>query len=152
LVERGQLCGEASGANLGWLTVSTKPPGVLFELARLSQRLYADFNERIDRRAYVQRSGSLICCLSETELAARENRTRQQAALGVDVRMLTPAKARTLEPILPARFLGASYCPEDGLIYPFPAVFGFARAAARLGARIYTDTPAVAVQRHGGAV
>lgn len=153
LLERGQLCGEASGANLGWLTLSTKPPGSLLDLARLSMRFYAEINERIDRRAHFTRAGGMTCARTEPELAAREELTRRQVEAGLDVRMLTPKQACQIEPILPAsRFLGAAYGPDDCLIYPFAAVLGLARAAARAGARIYTETRAVAIRRSGGAV
>ncbi len=152
LVERGQLCGEASGANLGWLTISTKPPGILLKLARLSLGIYRRFTATIDPHVHIERTGGMVCALTEAELEARAALTREQRALGVDVAMLTPDEALEIEPMLPRRFLGASYCPDDSLVYPFDAVLGFARAATRLGARLYTETPALAIRRSGGAV
>src|SRR5438067_743874 len=80
--------GEASGANLGWLTLSTKPVGVLLDLARLSMRLYRGF-DTIEPRACFQRTGGMVCAVTEAELAAREDLTRRQAEAGVNVAMIS---------------------------------------------------------------
>ena len=40
--------------------------------------------------------------------------------------------------------------PTDGIVFPWPFLWGYARAAAKRGVAIHTDTPVTAIERVGG--
>jgi sarcosine oxidase subunit beta len=48
-------------------------------------------------------------------------------------------------------FAGAWYNPTDAIVFPWPFLWGYARAAARRGAEIHTFTPVTAIERTAGA-
>jgi sarcosine oxidase subunit beta len=69
--------------------------------------------------------------------------------------MLEPHKAQDIVPELDlAGIVGAAYNPTDGILFPWPFLWGYARQAAALGARIFTQTPVTALepQKSGGYV
>jgi sarcosine oxidase subunit beta len=43
------------------------------------------------------------------------------------------------------RFVGACYNPTDAIVFPWPFLWGYARAAARAGVEIHTFTPVTAI-------
>jgi sarcosine oxidase subunit beta len=140
VVERGEFCGEASGANVGLVTISTKAPGVLLDLARLSIGLYPTLSERLGRDIQYRRSGGIVVAMTPEALDARRRLTEVQQAEGLDVRHVTAEEALDLEPSLPETILGGSYSPLDGYVYPFAIVGAYIARAAELGARMVPKT------------
>jgi sarcosine oxidase, subunit beta len=85
---------------------------------------------------------------------AAERRLQKSVALqndcGVPTRMITPAEARGLVPEIDAGpFRAACYNPTDGIVFPWPFLWGYARAAAARGVAIHTSTPITAITRGG---
>src|SRR5205085_850223 len=67
---------------------------------------------------------------------------------GVPTRMLSPAEAREIVPDLDvAGFECACYNPRDGIIFPWPFVWGYANQAAARGVEIHTFTDVTAIER-----
>lgn len=152
VLERGEFCGEASGANVGLVTVSTKPPGLLLNLARTSVALYPTLGERLGRDVHYRQSGGLVVAMTPEELAARRALTETQRAVGVNVRHVTREEACEIEPSLPETILGGSYCPQDGYVYPFAVVAAFLERAQELGARLFPRTAAIGFRVEDGRV
>src|SRR5215468_9039308 len=66
----------------------------------------------------------------------------------VPTRLLTISESRRIVPGLDERpFVGACYNPADAIVFPWPFLWGYARAAARLGVEIHTFTPVNAIDR-----
>jgi sarcosine oxidase subunit beta len=85
--------------------------------------------------------GYLFLCRTEAELAAVESSVRLQNRLGCDSRMVTPAEAGRINPLLdPAPLLGASISPRDGYAEPARVVAGYQAAASSLGVRFVEQT------------
>jgi sarcosine oxidase subunit beta len=62
--------------------------------------------------------------------------------------MIAPEEAQRLVPELAAdRFVAACYNPTDGIVFPWPFLWGYAHAAAKLGVAIHTSTPVTAIAR-----
>jgi sarcosine oxidase subunit beta len=83
---------------------------------------------------------------------AAERRLHKSVALqndcGVPTRMITPAEAQGLVPEIDASpFRAACYNPTDGIVFPWPFLWGYARAAAARGVAIHTSTPITAIAR-----
>jgi sarcosine oxidase subunit beta len=67
--------------------------------------------------------------------------------------MLTPKEAKKIVPELDASaVVAASYNAEDGVVFPWPFVWGFARAAEKLGVRVSTFTKAIGFRTSGSRI
>lgn len=152
VVERGDFCGEASGANVGLVTVSTKAPGLLLDLARRSVDLYPTLSERLGSDIKYERTGGIVVAMTPEQLDARHKLTEEQRAAGIDVRHVTGEEILDLEPILPETILGGSYCPTDGVIYPFAIVAAYLERAQELGMRFVPRTEVTGIQVQDGRV
>jgi glycine oxidase ThiO len=148
LIERGDFCGEASGANVGLVTVSTKPPGLLLDLARRSVELYPVLSETLGRHVQYEQTGSVIVAVTPEGLDERRELTELQRAVGIEVDHLTGDEARALEPMLPDTVLGGSTCKYDGVVYPFSAVAAYLERAQDLGMTFlpHTEVTGIAVR------
>jgi sarcosine oxidase subunit beta len=76
-----------------------------------------------------------------------------QNALGVPSRIITPAQARALCPLLTGDdIVAAAFSPEDGLATPEAVVHGYAHGARSLGAHVRTNCEAREIRRSGAAI
>jgi D-hydroxyproline dehydrogenase subunit beta len=148
LVERGGLGREASGANVGLLTLFsayslTEPePGILHGLTRASLETYAGLPDEVGIDIEYERNGGLIVAETEAELAALRPAYDGYRRHGVPVEWLDPAGARACEPAFVSnRLLGAVHCPWNGQVNPLLLTRALARGAARHGATVRTATP-----------
>jgi sarcosine oxidase subunit beta len=75
-----------------------------------------------------------------------------QNRCGVATRMLSPDAAREIVPELDLTgIVGASYNPTDGILFPWPFLWGYARQAVAMGVKVFTHTPVHAIDRSEGA-
>ena len=71
-----------------------------------------------------------------------------QSRLGLPTRMLSPAEATELVPDLdPDGVVAAAYNPSDGILFPWPFLWGYAQKAVSLGVRLHTRTAVLAIER-----
>ena len=78
---------------------------------------------------------------------------RLQNELGVPSRMIDPAEAARLSPLIRTDgLLAAAYSPEDGHCTPESVVAGYASAARRLGVQVLTGCEVVGIETAGGAI
>jgi sarcosine oxidase, subunit beta len=119
-------------------------------LMQESMDICAHFAKRMRINVWMRRGGYLF--LARTEAAARrlERNIAVQSRCGLETEMITPAEARALVPELASDgFVAACYNPSDGIVFPWPFLWGYARAAAKLGVAIHTSTPVTAIERRG---
>ncbi len=142
LVDRGFLATGTTGATMGLINVSGKPPAEYTALSLASARLYPDLAEALGVDLEFESGRSILeVILDPADLpAAHEYAKRQSRVPGVDVRVLDTYEARQMAPELSPDIIGAVYCPQDGHLNPFRLAWGFITAARRLGARFYPHT------------
>ncbi|MFN8592912.1 MAG: FAD-binding oxidoreductase [Thermomicrobiales bacterium] len=88
----------------------------------------------------------------EYEDRLRANIADQQA-LGIDTRVVDRNELREIEPFLSVDDITyAAFEPHSGYADPNATLQSFARAARRLGVRIFEETPALAIQTSGDRV
>src|SRR5579863_9153328 len=64
------------------------------------------------------------------------------SSIRVATRMLEPREAQDIVPELDLTgIVGASYNPTDGILFPWPFLWGYARQAAAHGVEVFTQTP-----------
>jgi len=120
-------------------------------LMQESMDICAHFAKRMRINVWMRRGGYLF--LAGTQAAARrlERNVAVQNRCGLATQMIAPEEARELVPELAVdRFVAACYNPTDGIVFPWPFLWGYAHAAAKLGVTIHTSTPVTAIERRGG--
>src|SRR3954470_12612677 len=150
VVDGSYLAWGASGRNGGgvrqqWSTEMN------VRLMQESMDICAHFAKRMRINVWMRRGGYLF--LARTQAAARrlERNVAVQNGCGLGTQMIAPEEARALVPELDTeRTVAACYNPTDGIVFPWPFLWGYARAAAKLGVAIHTKTPVTAIQRRGG--
>jgi sarcosine oxidase subunit beta len=91
---------------------------------------------------WFRQGGYLFLARSAKEVARLEKNIGIQNRCGVKTRMLDPSEAQDIVPQLDLTgIVGASYNPTDGILFPWPFLWGYARQAAAMGVRIFTQTP-----------
>ena len=140
VLERDTLGSGSSAKPLGGVRATFSDPNNV-ELGLRSLPAYETFADRFGIDIGLRQVGYLFLCRTEAELAAVEASVRLQNRLGGSSRMLTPAEAGEINPMLdPGALLGASLSPRDGYAEPARVVEGYARAAGRLGVRCCEHT------------
>ncbi|MEV7506863.1 FAD-binding oxidoreductase [Streptomyces sp. NPDC089922] len=120
-------------------------------LGARSLELFREFGARPGQEIGLRRAGYLFLLTRSQDVSAFEAGIALQNGLGVPSRMLGPAEARRLSPLISTEgVLAAAYSPDDGYCSPESVVLGYATAARRLGAKLLTGCPVTAVHRAAG--
>jgi len=119
-------------------------------LMQESMEICSHFAKEMGINIWMRQGGYLFLARG----AAAERRLRKSVALqndcGVPTRMITPAEAQRLVPEIDAGpFRAACYNPTDGIVFPWPFLWGYARAAEARGVAIHTSTPVTAIVPRG---
>jgi sarcosine oxidase, subunit beta len=133
VMERDTLGSGSSAKPLGGVRATFSDPGNIV-LGQRSLEAFERFHEKFKIDIGLQQVGYLFLCRTESELVALENITGVQNSLGCSARMVTPAEAVVINPLLrqPA-LLGGSFSPRDGYAQPAKVVKGYTEAARQLG-------------------
>ncbi len=146
LLERGDLVGEASGANGAFVWTSTRRPGIDLDLALASIEIHKQFQEELDLDTEYRRPGGLLVIEKDNQIQVMEAFCKEREDVGFVLTRLDSKEARELEPFLSERIVGALYNPLDGGTNPFNLVVGLQRRAVQMGARVFHHTEVQAVQ------
>ncbi|MGX2998638.1 NAD(P)/FAD-dependent oxidoreductase [Streptomyces sp. JNUCC 64] len=118
-----------------------------------SLEAYARFRRRPGQDVALRRSGSLFLLSTADDVAAFTRDVALQNALGVDSRVVDPAEARRLCPLIETEgLLAAVHSPGDGHCAPESVVSGYAGAARRLGARLYPGVTVRELEHRGDEI
>ena len=99
--------------------------------------VFERFGELFDQEIDLVQNGYLFLLDDPADVADFERSVALQQSLGVDARMIDPAEAKRLAPIISTDgVLAAAYAPRDGHCTPESVVLGYARAARRAGATL----------------
>src|SRR5262245_55432215 len=141
VIERGYLAEGASGRNGGgvrqrWSTeVNIR---LMQESVELCRRFAVDLGVNV----WFRQGGYLFIARDAKETARLQKNIGLQNRCGVPTRMLEPREAQDIVPELDLTgIVAASYNPSDGILFPWPFLWGYARQAVAHGARIFTQTP-----------
>ncbi len=152
VVDRGYLCGGASGRNGGGVRAQWSSETNV-RLMQESLRMCRDFASEMKIHTWFRQGGYLFLVRSEDRRRQLEASVSVQNACGLSTRMLSPAEAREVVPELSTDgVVAASYNGDDAVVFPWPFVWGFANAAKRLGARIHTFTDVVGFDTRGSTL
>jgi sarcosine oxidase subunit beta len=117
-------------------------------LMQESVELCAGFARELGINVWMRRGGYLFLARTAASRARMAKNVALQNECDVPTRLVTPAEAQRIVPELDVEgFQAACYNATDGIVFPWPFLWGYARAAAKRGVAIHTGTPALAIER-----
>jgi sarcosine oxidase subunit beta len=149
VVDKSYLCGGASGRNGGGVRAQWSSEANV-RLMQESIRMCRDFASEMKINVWFRQGGYLFLARTEDKRRALEGSVKLQNECGLPTRMLTPAEARAIVPELDTSgVVAASYNHDDGVVFPWPFVWGFAQAARKRGVEVATFTEVVGFETKG---
>ncbi len=140
VLERGYLCEGASGRNGGGVRATWGTP-LLIELAKESIAFMGRFAQELGINVWLRKGGYLFLADDEETARKLEQGAELQKRHGLATRMIAPGEASEIVPQLDAsKFIAASWNPDDGVVFPWPFVWGYADGARKRGAQVETFT------------
>jgi sarcosine oxidase subunit beta len=152
LVERDELGAGSTSKAAGGVRAQFSDE-VNIRLGARSLEAFARFGQEIGHDIGLHRVGYLFLLSTPEEVASFEASVRLQNALGVPSRMIDPAEARRLSPLITTDgLLAAAFSPDDGHCTPEAVVHGYAAAARRYGAHILRHTEVTGIETRGTTI
>jgi sarcosine oxidase subunit beta len=122
-------------------------------LGARSLDLFSRFQVRPGYEIDLHRPGYLFALTKPEDVKLFENSTEIHKEFGVESKMLTPAEAAAVSPLLNVEdVLACSFTPNDGHCTPEAVVIGYALGAKRLGAVVLTQTEVTEIELSGGEI
>jgi sarcosine oxidase subunit beta len=123
------------------------------ELGARSLEAFARFGERPGQEIDLHRVGYLFLLSTPADVASFERDVALQNEMGVDSRIISVAEAKKLSPLIETDgLLAAAWSPDDGHCTPESVVLGYATAARRHGASLFTGVTVTGMERSGDLV
>jgi sarcosine oxidase subunit beta len=136
VLDRGYLCGGASGRNGGGVRAQWSSE-INVRLMLESIQMCREFAARMKINVWLRQGGYLFLARTRALRETLEKSVALQNDCGLPTRMLSPAEARRVVPELDVSGVeAASYNPDDGVVFPWPFVWGYAQAAEKLGVEV----------------
>jgi glycerol-3-phosphate dehydrogenase len=141
----------ASKGNAGIATCFYGSPGTLeSRLIAASSPRWEDICGRLD--VPFRRLGLLNMALHEDEVARLPELATLIQKYGAPAELVSSAEAKTLEPLITPRCLGAVYQPTEAIIDPMRLTFGYAELAAQNGVDVRLSTRVIGFEKHDGRI
>jgi sarcosine oxidase subunit beta len=138
VVDKGYLCGGASGRNGGGVRAQWSSEANV-RLMQESIRVCRAFASKMKINVWFRQGGYLFLARTAAVRSQLEESVALQNRCGLRTRMLTPAQAARIVPELDVSGVeAASYNADDGVVFPWPFVWGYAQAARKLGVDVVT--------------
>lgn len=162
LLERRDLNSGASGANAG--SIHLQIPSAEFRALgpswtntfaptlnalRASAELWETLPAKLGADLEYRRTGGVIAATGEAGAELIERKAEVERERGVQVEILDSERLLARAPYLSAGVAGGAWYPGEGKANPLLATAAFAKAAARSGAEIRTQTPVVGIDAEG---
>lgn len=152
VVDKSYLCGGASGRNGGGVRAQWSSETNV-RLMQRSIEICSDFATRMRINVWFRRGGYLF--LARTDERARQlaESAKLQTSVGLPTRVIDRSEIKEIVPELDvSQFVAASWNPDDGVVFPWPFVWGYARACQKLGVSLHTHTDVRALETRSGRI
>jgi sarcosine oxidase subunit beta len=152
VIDKNYLCGGASGRNGGGVRAQFSSEANI-RLMQESIKICRDFAHEMKINVWFRQGGYLFLARDEQKRRALEQSVKVQNGCGLATKMLTPKEAQKIVPELDISTLtAASFNADDGVVFPWPFVWGFAQAAQKLGVRVMTFADVVGFETKGQTI
>jgi sarcosine oxidase, subunit beta len=152
VLDRTYLCGGASGRNGGGVRAQWSSETNI-RLMRDSIRLCGEFATKMRINVWFRQGGYLFLARSEKMQKLLASSVELQREHSIPTRMIDAAEVKKIVPELDTKdVVAASYNPEDGVVFPWPFVWGYARECERLGVDLHTHTTVTGLSTEGSRI
>jgi glycine/D-amino acid oxidase-like deaminating enzyme len=151
LCEKGEIGGEQSSRNWGWVRVSFRDPREI-PLMLESVRIWEGLNVRTGRDTGYVKTGILFASNTDKDWARHERWSEHLKSRQVECRMVNGHEFNNLMPRHRMTVKGALYTPMDGRAEPQWAAPAVAEAARDGGASVVTNCAVRCVDIEGGQI
>jgi sarcosine oxidase subunit beta len=149
LIERDLLGSGSTGRAAGGVRTQFSDRANI-ELSARSLETFRDFPARFDQDIDFSQVGYLFLLSDSESMNDFEKGVALQNELGIASRIISVDEAKRLSQLIETDGLvGAAFCPTDGHCTPDSVVLGYATAARRFGAQIFTQTEVTGIERDG---
>jgi sarcosine oxidase, subunit beta len=152
VLEKSYLCSGASGRNGGGVRAQFSSETNV-RLMQEALRICADFAAEMKINVWFRQGGYLFLVRTKDSEAALHASVKVQNDCGHATRILSAREAARIVPELDVSgVLSASYNPNDAVVFPWPFVWGYAKAAESLGVSIRTFTEVKGFETRGSTI
>ncbi|MBX7101662.1 MAG: FAD-dependent oxidoreductase [Myxococcaceae bacterium] len=152
VLEKGYLCAGASGRNGGGVRMQWGTRTNI-ALAKRSIQIMKGFARELGINVWLRQGGYLFLARTEQIAKRLEASARLHHEHGVKTQLLTPDAAREVVPQLDiAGVKLAAFNKDDGVIFPWPFVWGYAQGCVQKGVKVETFTSVTGFTQSGGKV
>jgi sarcosine oxidase subunit beta len=149
VLERGYLAQGASGRNGGGVRMQWSTEQNV-RLMQESIELCRGFAQEIGVNVWFRQGGYLFLAKHAHEVPIMQKNVDLQNRCGVPTRMLAPEEAGQLVPELDVKKIKcACYNPKDGVLFPWPFLWGYAHQALKRGVEVHLFTAVQSIERDG---
>ncbi|HEV7235871.1 MAG TPA: glycine oxidase ThiO [Ktedonobacteraceae bacterium] len=153
VLEQGDIGAQASSAAAGLLAPlgSLSGPGPFADLLLASWSMFptlmAELEDVSGIRMEYARTGALRVVRNPKSSANLRKRMQEWQPLGLQMYWLSGDEARQREPLLAPDICAAIYAPEESQVKAPLVVKAFAKAAEKMGAKLYSQSEVLGVRR-----
>lgn len=152
VLEKGYLCAGASGRNGGGVRMQWGTAANI-ELAKRSIDLMKQFARDMGINIWLRQGGYLFLAKTRKIAERLEKGAKLHAAHGVKTQILTPDAAREVVPQLTMKGVQVcAYNKDDGVIFPWPFLWGYAQSCQKRGIQVETFTSVTGFEISGGRI
>ncbi|PFG11205.1 NAD(P)/FAD-dependent oxidoreductase [Marinobacter sp. LV10MA510-1] len=151
LLEKGQIAGEQSSRNLGWIRKTSRHLDDI-PLAQAADRLWAALPERIGREVGYRQAGITFLARTPEQMAMHEAWHKSVEHLSLGSELLAPSDIDRLVPDGKGPWVGGIHTPSDGYAEPAIAASAIAEAAIKLGAVVRQNCAVRSLSMSAGRV
>jgi sarcosine oxidase subunit beta len=152
VLEKSYLCSGASGRNGGGVRAQFSSETNV-RLMQEALRICADFAAEMKINVWFRQGGYLFLVRTKESETALHASVKVQNDCGHATRILSAREAQQIVPELDVSgVLSASYNPNDAVVFPWPFVWGYAKAAESLGVSIRTFTEVQGFETRGSTI
>ncbi|MEO5738473.1 MAG: FAD-dependent oxidoreductase [Variovorax sp.] len=145
LIDRGPLCREASGVNAGTLTLHMTR-AALVPYAMRAWRMWMEAEQWLGMGVQATHVPGLTLAFTEGECELVELRANARREYGAPIEVITPERAREIEPGVHPGLLKAGYCEIDGFASAYLTGRAFRHALTRAGVGVLENTLVDAIE------
>ncbi len=149
LVDRDSICRGASGVNAGTLTLHMTR-AALISYAMRGFEMWTSAREWLGGDLGVVVTGGICLAFTEDEAALLEERMRARRAAGAPMELVSPERAREIEPNLSRDVRLAAFCPIDGYASAYLTGLIYRRALAAESVRLFEHRLVSAIEPDAG--
>ena len=146
LLDRGQLCREASGVNAGTLTLHMTR-AALIPYAQAGWRMWTSAAQWLGSGVDAVATAGLSLAFTEAEGEMLEARAAVRREHGADIRIVDARRAVDLEPGLNPKLLKAAWCETDGYASAYLTGRAFRQALVQAAVTIAEQHPVVGLDQ-----